>query len=206
MMGGACGRTLGDAPDAMHVYTDRLACIAGPGAAHHDGQRLHPLAFTTLSPHTPRVLLNADLGDWGVLEHRSCDCQFGRAGMHLFVARITSPEKLTGEGMSLLSNDIDRIVGTLVERAGGSPEDYQFEESHDARGLAVLTIALHPTLGGIDEGTFTRQIIEALRTRPGAGALAAAIWEDAGSVRIVRRAPELTRGHKQLPITRVPDA
>lgn len=206
MVGSACGRLPGDAPDAMHVYLDRLAVVAGAGEAWHDGHLLHRLAFTSLSLHSPRVLLNTDLGDWGLLGHHACDCRFGQAGMHVAVSRITSPEKLTGEGMSLLSSDVDNIVGALIERAGGSPDDYQFEESHDEQGFAVLTIAVHPDLHAIDDAAFTGEVISALRARPGGGELAAMVWRDAGSLRVVRRVPQMTGGHKKLSMTSRPHA
>lgn len=206
MVGGACARASGDAPDLMHVYVDRLAVVPGGGRAIHDGHSLHDLVFTTLSLNAPRVLLNVDLGDWGVLEHRACDCRFGAQGMHLFVSRLTSPDKLTGEGMTLLSSDIDDIVGRLVERAGGAPEDYQFSESYDDRGLAVLTIVISPALPDVDEASFARQVFAALGARPGGHALASTLWRDADAVRIVRRTPQMTGGYKMPLIVRRPDA
>jgi hypothetical protein len=206
MVGAACGRMIDDAPDSMHVYTDRLALIGGQERALHDGHPLHSLAFTSLSMHAPRVLLNTELGDWGLARRQTCDCAFGRTGMNLFVSRLTSPEKLTGEGMTLLSSEMDDVVGALIEQRGGSPDDYQFWESQDGRGLSSLTIAVSPRLEVFDRDDFVRQLTQSLAARPGGPELAARLWRDAGSIQVIRRAPTTTAGHKMLPLVQRPDA
>ena len=204
LVAGACGRTEGDAPDAMHVYQDRLALIAGPRDAVVQGQHLRSLAFTSLSLHTPRVLLNAELGDFGVLTNRECLCVFGSLGMHQHVSHVASPEKLTGEGMNVAAIELHRIVGALVAVAGGSPDDYQLRTGHDGRGLSTITIVIHPSIAGIEDEPFLRQLWRHLEgAGPGAN-LAAQLWREAGAVGIAREAPRSTAGHKLLPLDQVP--
>jgi hypothetical protein len=204
LVGAACGARGNGAPDRMHVYEDRLTIIPGLRAVAMHGRELSSLQFTSLSLHTPRVLLNAELGDFGVLERSSCGCLFGALGMELHVSHVTSPEKLTGEGMNLVVSELQQIVGRLVMQRGGSPDDCQLRSEHDGAGLARLAIVVHPSVQGIDEEMFFQQLWREME-HAGAGAdLAARLWREAGAVRIVRELPRPTSGHKMLPLDPVP--
>ena len=200
LVGGACGRVLPGAPDTMHVYQDRIALIEGKTRGRIHGRDLRDLLFTSLSIHTPSVLLNTELGDCGVLDRLPCDCLFGRLGMDTLLSHVSSPEKLTTEGMNLPIDQIRLAVDHLVEQTGGSPDDYQFWKTHDERGVQSLAIVVSPALGEIDENTFVGQILEYMERLDGSAPLAGRLWREADTVQVVRAFPRATKGHKILPV------
>ncbi len=200
LVGGACGRRLPGAPDTMHVYQDRVALIEGKSRGGIQGRDVRDLLFTSLSVHTPSVLLNTELGDCGVLDRLPCDCLFGRLGMDTLLSHVSSPEKLTTEGMNLPIDQIRRAVDHLVEQAGGSPDDYQFWKTHDERGVESLVIAVSPAVGEIDEDSFVGRMLDTMERSDGSATLAGRLWREAHAVRVVRAFPRATKGHKMLPV------
>jgi hypothetical protein len=200
LVGGACEQSGRDAPDTMHVYQDRLALIEGPQAARVGGRQLRSLAFTSLSLHTPRVLLNTELGDYGVLDTHECPCAFGMLGMHQHVSHVTSPEKLTAEGMNVATGELQRIVGELVAAAGGSPNDYQLRTGHTPTGLSTIALVVHPSVRGLDDEALLLQVWEALERAGGGERLAATLWRASGALCVLREPPRETSGHKLLPV------
>ncbi len=184
LIGAACDRRT--SADDMHVYLDRVAVV------QHETR----LLFTSLSPHTGKVLLNADLGDCGTLEHRACACSFGRIGMTAHVSNVRSPAKFTAEGMNVLGSDLDRIVGQLVAEAGGSPDSYQFWETARADGTRGLVVAIDPDVPGLEPADVRARLLERLAGDKPSGALTSRMWDQARTLEIVRAAPRLTRGHK----------
>ena len=199
LVAGACPHAHDSAPDVMHVYQDRLTLTGGVTRAEGLNRSERSLAFTALSLHTPRVLLNAELGDFGSLDTRDCGCVFGSLGLRLHVSHVTSPEKVTGEGMNLHATHLHDIVARLVAAAGGSPDDYQLRTTNDARGLPAITVVVHPAVAAFDQGTFFHALWRELGAAGGGAALAAVVWRDAGTVQIVREIPRTTSGHKWLP-------
>jgi hypothetical protein len=174
--------------DDMHVYLDRLAVIA---------PREDRLLFSSMSPHTGKVLLNTDIGDRGRLTSRACDCVFGRLGLDVRVAHVRSDERLTGEGMAVLATELDEIVAGLVARAGGGTEDYQFWETEDERGLARLVVAVSPRVTGLRERQFEVDLLDRVRAASRGGSLAADLWGQSATLQVLRVEPRVTPGHKQ---------
>jgi len=201
LVAGACGEPR--AVDDMHLYLDRLAVLSAPLPAGPDGLELDVLLFTSITPHMGKVLFNTDLGDFGALAERPCGCAFGKLGMTAHLSKVRSYDKLSTEGMSLLGADLDEVMAALVEQAGGGPDDYQFWESENASGLPCLVLAVSPRVPKLDEQRFLGAVLEGIGRVPKGGALAARIWRDAGSLRLVRADPVLTR-QKHLPLVRDP--
>jgi hypothetical protein len=186
--------------DDMHFYSDRVAVIGGARVEDDDTT---PLLITTLSLHTGKVLLNTDLGDSGRLAVRPCGCLFGRLGLEQRVSGVRSQERLTVEGMTVPTAVLDALLGTLVEELGGTPDSHQFWSAQGETGLNRLTVALSPDLGSLDEERF----LDALYDRMLAGGpgldLAARLWRQAGTIRIVREYPRQTQGAKLPPLKRL---
>jgi phenylacetate-coenzyme A ligase PaaK-like adenylate-forming protein len=194
MLGGACGR--GVLHDEVHIYTDRIAVIPGAPETPGGGNG-NDLLFTSLSTSSPRVLLNASIGDTGELERRPCDCPFGRLGMDLHLRNIGSAEKASVEGMTIPRSTLCEIVQQVVGERGGSPDDSQLRITTNAEGIDRIRIAVHPRVKGIDGEAMAREIRARLAEAPGGAALAAELWEKAGTIAVVREAPRHTPGQKQ---------
>ena len=201
-IGAGCGR--GEDPDSMHIYTDRLALIQYNRTTRVGGHNVQSFLFSTLSCNTGKILLNTELGDFGKMKFESCDCLFGKLGMNVRVSEVRSFDKYTGEGMTLLGTILDEVIGELVEAAGGGPDDYQFWENQESDGFTKLTIAVSPSVPGLDEKQFTNAILSKLKGRTPGASIASEFWKQAGTLQIVRAQPEISHGFKMLPIIKQP--
>ena len=186
--------------DDVHVATDRLAVIQLQRALGAVGPVVASLAFTTLAPSVRRILLNVELGDYGVLEERRCGCAFDGVGLSLHLHTIRSFEKLTTEGMHFLGPDVIRLVEeVLPARFGGAATDYQLVEA-EAGGLTKLDVVVAPRVGAVEDREVVAVVLEMLGSGPAFKAMMAEVWRDGGTVRVVRRAPEPTASGKILPL------
>lgn len=172
----------------MHVYKDRLAVIP------HDGN----LLFTSLTAHAGKILLNVELGDCGELTKKQCSCLFGELGFDLHLGNVRSNEKLTIEGMTVLVSDLQTSIDAVV----GKPDCCQLWQIPNERGLNQLVVAIHPDASPLDETKFIEAVLMHLqRSRP-SHALAAELWRQAGTLRVVREPPRLSNGCKLPPLAR----
>jgi len=198
LIGAGC--SCSQAPDTMHLYLDRLALIQQERRCRNTGATVSSFLFTTISPHTGKLLLNAELGDFGEVRAAPCPCRFGRIGMSILLSQVRSFDKLTGEGMSLLGSTLEEVLSELVLQAGGGPDDFQFWEEADDKGLTRLTIALSPRIPNVKEPQFREDILQRLKGKNSAGGIAAEFWQQAGTLEIVRAEPIISRGFKLIPV------
>jgi hypothetical protein len=187
VVAGACSHSGG--ADDMHVYIDRLAVIEPPAPAR--GRVL----FASLTPNTPKVLLNVDFGDRASLERRPCDCLFGQLGMDLRISGVSSVERVTAEGATVLAAELDEIVAAHVELGGGTPDDYQFRSHDDNGGSARLTLFVSPEVRVRDDDLVEAILSELGRRGPGER-IAADVWRQARTLAVVRERPIPTSGFK----------
>jgi hypothetical protein len=115
---------------------------------------------------------------------------------------LRSYEKLTSEGLNYLRGDLTLLVEqVLPERFGGSASDYQLVEIEED-GMPFVEIVVSPRVGPVDGAAVSAAVYDWLRTRPGE-ALMADFWQDANTLRVVRRAPYATGAAKVLPLHRI---
>jgi hypothetical protein len=161
--------------DDMHVYTDRLAVIPG-------------LCYTTLSLHTGKVLFNTELGDDGELTTCPCDCIFGQLGFDLHVRGVRSRQRLTIEGMTVATADMDEVLAQLL-----GADSFQYWQAHDGQGLARLMIGIGPDPTPLPSADV---IYQRMRQYSTGLALAAEVWQRASAIEVIREQPVLSRGYK----------
>jgi hypothetical protein len=161
------------------------------------------LVYTTLLPTAPKLMLNVESDDFGIVETRSCGCPFDELGYPRHIRQIRSFKKLTGEGMTLVGTDMVRVLEeVLPARFGGSPLDYQLREEEDERGYTRLTLLVNPRLQIADEKEIVETLLGSL-TQAGAGAeITRAMWAQAGTVRVRREEPVWTSTGKLMPFRR----
>lgn len=178
--------------DDVHILSGKMAVVQHPSST--------ALLVTTLSSLCPKILINVDNGDSGVLEHRACSCSFGQLGFHLHLHHIRSHEKLTSEGLQFSPSDLLHVIEVVLPRTfGGVPTDYQFLEE-DINGLPRVSILVSPRLGPLDEAEILHTVLDAFsRLGPG-GRLMAGQLEQARALRVQRREPLLTPAAKVLPL------
>jgi len=201
LIAGSCGSPIHC--DDMHLFVDRLAVVpqakpsVGP-VANHEPPNVR-LLFTTLSKHAGQVLLNADIGDEGRLEQRRCGCLLGELGMTLHASHVRSPSKLTGEGVALLTEELNEAVAACIERFRGGPNDYQFMEYAEGGGPTQLALAVKPELE-MDEAAFLKAVYTELRAK---NPVIAEMWTRAETLRIVRVHPQPNDALKLPPLARM---
>jgi hypothetical protein len=193
-VGFAC--TAPAALDDVHLLTEKLAMVQRPRAVP-GGAVVPAFYLTTLMTTCPKVMLNVEVDDYGVVETRECGCPLAELGLVTHLRDIRSFEKLAGEGIHFVGDDLFVLVDeTLPARFGGAPTDYQLVEER-VDGLLRLGIVASPRVGALDEqavievvttalAATNRETVETLRAR--------------GALRVVRGEPHETAGAKLLPL------
>jgi len=194
-----CARPL-DGND-LHVLKDSMALIQRPHEVPKWNVSVGAFYLTTLLPTAPKLMLNVGIDDYGVLETRSCGCALEGYGYTEHVRGIRSYSKMTGEGMTLIDTDLERILEeVLPTRFGGSPLDYQLLEEEDEEGFTRLSLVVSPSIKLQDDETAIRTVLEALEHGRLPATLAAAVYKQARSLRVKREEPLWSAGGKFLPL------
>ena len=188
-----------EAWDEVHVTADRVAILERSRELSHEAS-VDALFFTGLNPTSPKLMLNAESGDYGVLSDRDCGCPLQTFGYPLHLHTIRSYEKLTSEGMTFVGPDLIRLVEDhLPSRFGGGPANYQLvEEERD--GATKVRILVSPKLGPLDDGDVAAEALRFLGSRGRPEAMMADVWRGAGTIEVVRRDPHVTAASKVMPL------
>ncbi|MCL4819549.1 MAG: hypothetical protein KJ067_10420 [Vicinamibacteria bacterium] len=184
-----------------HLREDHLAVVQHPRAVPGTSLEVDAFLFTTLLPSAPKLAINVESDDYGVLEQRDCGCPLAALGLRRHVRGIRSYRKLTAEGMTLVGSDVLRLLEeVLPARFGGSANDYQLCEEEDPRGFTRLVLRVSPRVARVDEAGVVDAVLEGLRAPSPASDLARATWRAAGSLRVRREEPVWTERGKLMPL------
>jgi hypothetical protein len=176
-----------------HLATPSIAIVP-------DGESL---LFTALHRFAPKVLINVQLGDSGILEERDCGCPIGALGLRTHIRQVASFQLATGEGMTVGFRKLARLIEeALVPKYGGSSLDYQWVECEDARNLTRLCLRVSPDRGAINEAELVETVLAWLQRGDGGLPLAAELWRRAGTIQVVRERPQLTAVGKTTAVVR----
>lgn len=185
----------GSAPDDVHLLDDKIATIA-----RERGVGRPALFHTTLLRASPKVMLNVESGDSGVIEERDCGCGVLPPAFRRHLHTIRSYEKLTSEGMSLLGCDLLTLVEhVLPGRFGGYPTDYQFVE-HEVGGLPKVSLVVNRSVGDVDAARVADTVLGFMRRHGAANALTAAVWTQGRTLEVLREDSRVTPGGKIQPL------
>jgi hypothetical protein len=187
--------------DEVHVVTDKLGVIQREReAGGNGGPRVAALLYTTLHPHAPKLMLNVESDDYGVLVERDCGCPIGELGLRLHLHTIRSYEKLTSEGMNFVGTELLALVEQVLPGwFGGGPADYQLVE-REVDGLPKVSIVVSPRIGELDETAVARAVLDALASGPSYRNMMATFWREGETLRVERREPHQTGQAKILPL------
>lgn len=196
-LGVACGDPR--AVDDVHLVTDKLAVLQREKVVDPAGLTVGALSYTTLLPNTPKIMLNVETDDYGVLENRRCGCPLGRLGLTLHLHHIRSYEKLTSEGNHFLGSDLIALVDeVLPSRFGGDPSDYQLVEQ-DIDGLPKVGVLVRPSIGEVADDEVVAAVLSFLGSQR-RNRLMTDVWAAGDTIRVIRREPYLTPAAKILPL------
>jgi hypothetical protein len=190
-----------DGPNDQHFMEDHLAMIQASRAVPGFSIEVPAFCYTSLLTTAPKLLLNVESDDYGTVDRRPCGCPWESLGFTTHLRDIRSFRKLTGEGVTLVGSDMERILDELLPaRYGGSALDYQFAEEEDASGFTRLTLRVAPQVALPDESEVLDYVLGALERAGGGAALAQTTWRQAGTLRLRREAPTLTSRGKMMPL------
>ncbi len=189
-LGHACGNP--ETADEVHVATDKVALLERP-VSRGPGEPLPGLFVTSLLPHAPKILLNVELGDYAVRSARPCGCAWEALGFTDHLHTIRSYEKLTTDGMHFVGADLlDLVERVLPSRFGGDATDYQFVEEEEG-GLTRVSLVVSPRVPLREPAELVRTVLDELGSHGRGNRMMATIWQNGGTLQVVRRDPHVTR-------------
>jgi phenylacetate-coenzyme A ligase PaaK-like adenylate-forming protein len=187
--------------DHMHLASDAMALITHPLQLPGTGMTAHAFNLTSLIDASPKVMLNYQIDDDGVVEERDCGCPLHACGYTTSLHTVRSYSKLLVEGVTLIGAEIQAILEeVLPARFGGSPLDYQLLESEEAGGVTRLHLLVSPRLSIPDAQEVARVFLRAVRASSPRGDAGGSIWEQARTLEVLRQDPVLTPQGKMLPL------
>jgi hypothetical protein len=185
--------------DDVHLLSDKIAAIQCPKTLTSNGLSVEALVYTTVLPSCPKLMLNVESDDYGVIEERACGCPIGELGFSKHLSRIRSYEKLTSGGVAFLGTELLRLLDeVLPARFGGHPTDYQLVEEEEG-GLPRVNLLVSPRVGDVSEKALLDKVFQTLELYPG-GDIMVDQWRHGNVLRIVRGEPYSTASAKILPL------
>lgn len=181
----------------VHFFWDRLALVQHERTV---GDRTVPaFLFTSLLDVAPKLLLNVESDDYGIVETRRCGCPVEAEGYPIHIRDIRSFSKLTGGGMTLVGSEALRLLEeVLPRRFGASTLHFQLREREEG-GETRLELVVSPAVAA-EDGEILDAFREGLLDGSPAAALASAVWSQSAALRVVREEPRWTRRGKLLPL------
>jgi len=190
--------------DHCHYFKDTIAITNYRRKVPLCDAEVNGLLFSSLLYESPKILLNVEMGDYGIIETKRCSCKFDALGYDKHISDIGSFEKLTGEGVTFVNTDFIKIIEEIMPREfGGVSTDYQLIEEESPNGLTHLNLMISPRVGIVDETAAIAFFIKHLKnaddspeswTQSGPE-----MWEQAGTLRVKRENPIPTKRAKILP-------
>jgi hypothetical protein len=198
-IGMGCARPI-DCND-LHLLKDAFAIIQKPRQVAGSEILVEAFNITSLLLTAPKLMLNVEIDDYGILESRSCGCPLETLGFSEHLREIRSFSKLTGEGVTLVGSEMVRILEeVLPARFGGSPLDYQLLEEEDSQGFTRLSLLVNPSLAIADEQAVIDAVLQAMEKSSVGADSASAIWKQANTLRVKRQKPVWTARGKLMPL------
>jgi hypothetical protein len=184
-----------------HLIVDHLEVLQYPRKVPGTDVTVDAFNVTTLLPTAPKIMTNVEIDDYGTIENRNCGCEWEQMGFIKHVRDIRSFRKLTGEGMTLIGSDMERILDqVLPEKYGGSAQDYQLLEEEVEGGFTRRSIIVSPRVILGDESAVIRTVLEELGRGDAAADLARAFLSQGKSLGVKRMDPIWTDRGKLMPL------
>jgi hypothetical protein len=185
----------------VHLASDTVALITHPYAIEGTDVTVPAFQITTLSESVPKLMLNVQVDDYGIVEQRACGCALEACGYATHLREIRSYSKLLGEGVTLIGNDMVHILEhVLPARFGGSAFDYQLSEEEDEKGITRVYLVISPRITIREDTEVIEALHAALRSSSPAAGVASTVWKQAQTIRVKRAEPVWTARGKLMPL------
>jgi len=187
--------------DDVHFMKDSTALIQHRREVADTGISVDAFLFTSLLPSAPKILFNAENGDYGTIENRNCNCKINELGLIEHIHNIRGFDKLTGSGTTFTGNHLLYIIEeVLPARFGGMSTDYQMVEEEDEIGHTRMNLIVNPDIGIIDEAEIISLVISGLSLGSDSNRMMADVWRQDDILRIKRTRPYVTAQGKLMPL------
>lgn len=185
----------------VHFFHDAYALFTSPHVVEGINVTVPAFNLTSLLDTSPKLMLNYQIDDYGLVEERTCNCALGAIGYTTHLREIRSYSKSVGEGVTLIGNELQQILEqVLPARFGGSSLDYQWMEQEDVQGMTRLYLIISPRVEIADESEIVPVVLNALRASSPTADSARTVWEQVDTIRVKRTEPILTARGKLLPL------
>lgn len=185
-----------EAVDEVHLVRGRIAAFQRPKTLADGATQVDALQLTGLMALTPKIMLNVDIGDYGVLRERRCGCPLGELGHIHTLHTIRNYEKLTTGGMHFMGSSVIQLVEEVLPRAhGGEPSDYQFVDDQTG-DLNRIRIVVSPRVGTVDEARVLDSMFQFMAADSPSTRMMGELWKQGDLVRVAREEPFVTAAGK----------
>ncbi len=154
-------------------------------------EEVNSLYATSILPQSPRIFINAEIGDTGIIEKATCDCLFSQLGFDLQVRDIAAISKVTAQGVTI---EVIELVPLLEEalpaRFGGHPGDYQLCEL-EAGSQTEIVLRIAPGASREAPAEILKHFLAEVKRVYG-GSLSVVSWLHSAGIRAVVEPPVLT--------------
>jgi hypothetical protein len=191
----------------MHLYANKFVLVTRKRKLSA-GTEVDALLFSSLGSATPKIFLNGETGDAGIVEDRDCGCPWSEIGYLRHMRDIWSFSKINAEGMTLTGSLVLRVIEeVLPHKLGGKPGDCQLIGETGKDGIIQYRLSVNPALGAMDEKKVQSVFISELIAAGASSTLEADLLNRAGQLRIIRQEPIVGPSGKSLPVLvkRIPE-
>jgi hypothetical protein len=183
----------------VHLLHHLHAVIAYPRTVPGTDVEVESFHFTSMRTYSPKIMLNTESDDYGVIEKRACGCLLEEAGFPYHLRDIFSFRKLTSGGVTLVGSRMVEILDDILPaKFGGSGLDYQLVEEEEA-GFTKLSLVVDPRVGDIDESAVVQTVLGELGDDRISQSVRS-IWEQTETLRVIRRRAGATGRGKIIPL------
>jgi hypothetical protein len=181
--------------DCVHVAMSTKVLVSRPIEDGWCDEPVDSLHVTSLLSFAPRTLINVEIGDTGVIEPATCDCQYSKMGYSLQVRDIASISKIKGQGYALRVPKIVELVEEgLARKFGGRPGDYQLAEV-EGKAQTEMVLRIHPRVKVQSPEEVLQYFLAECRRAPG-GSMTVLQWTESNGVRVEVVEPVLAASGK----------
>jgi len=180
--------------NCVHVTLPSLALVSRRQESWND-EEVDSLHITNLLSFAPRMLINVEIGDTGVIEPATCDCEFSRLGYSLQVRDMAAITKFRGQGYTLRAPELIRLLEEgLAQQFGGRPGDYQLLEV-EGKAQTEMVLRIHPRIAVTSSEKVLEYFLAQCRSTYG-GSLTILHWTESNCVRVEVKPPILAASGK----------
>ena len=181
--------------NCVHVASSSIALVPRRIEDPFGDEEVNSLHVTGVLPFAPRVLINVEIGDTGVVEPATCDCEFSRLGYNLQIRDIAAFSKICGQGGTIRATEVLRLLEEgLPARFGGRAGDYQLLEV-EGNAQTDMVLRISPRMGVASPEDVLEYFLRECRSLYG-GALAVLQWTQSKGMRVEVKEPVLAQTGK----------